>query len=53
MMEKLCAKDRQVVFPRGRSIGSRVPVYCYWISRAVTSDHGEEQRSKRSCVESP
>jgi hypothetical protein len=36
---ELCAKERQVVFARGRSVVSRAPVHCCWESEAVTSDH--------------
>jgi hypothetical protein len=35
---ELCAKERQVVFPGGRSILSRVPVHCCGESEAVVSD---------------
>jgi hypothetical protein len=48
---ELCAKERQVVFPGGRSVLSRVPVRCCWKSGAITSDRREERRSERSCVE--
>jgi hypothetical protein len=47
----LCAKERQVVFPGGRSVVSRAPVRCCWESEAIAADHEWRQRSKRSYVE--
>jgi hypothetical protein len=47
---ELCAKGRQVVFPGGRSVVSRVPVHCCWKSGAIASDRIEERRSERSCI---
>jgi hypothetical protein len=35
---ELCVKERQVVFPGGRSIVSRAPVCCCRESEAMTSD---------------
>jgi hypothetical protein len=32
-------KERQVVFPGGRNVVSRVPVCCCWESEAIMSDH--------------
>jgi hypothetical protein len=36
---ELCVKERQVVFPGGRNVVSRVPVCCCWGSGAIMSDH--------------
>jgi hypothetical protein len=43
---ELCMKERQVVFPRGRSVVSRAPVCCCRESKAIISDHKWRQRSK-------
>ncbi|KAI5794244.1 hypothetical protein FPQ18DRAFT_425285 [Pyronema domesticum] len=31
----ICAKERQVVFPEGRSVVSRAPVHCCWKARPL------------------
>jgi hypothetical protein len=44
-------KERQVVFPGGRSVVSRAPVRYCWESEAVVSDREQRRRSERSYVE--
>jgi hypothetical protein len=51
--EKLCAKERLVVFPGGRICREQSAVALLLLKRGVASDRREERKSEQSWIEGP